>query len=291
MARFATGSVTSRDGTRIGYRRAGQGLPVILLHGGMQGAQHLTLLAEGLVDSFAVYIPDRRGRGLSDAPYEICAGLSKQCEDLEALLLESGAHRVFGLSSGGIIAIHGALRIPAIQKVAVYEPALSMHGSSPTHWLDRYEREIQQRRLAAALVTALKGIQISRFFEYMPRWVLVPLLKFAIRHHPVNAGDIPLELLIPTMKCDVRLVLETEDTVPAFANLQADALLLGGSKGPAYLQCALDALERTLPHARRVVLRGLDHLGPSNEGNPNRVAKELRRFFIEPSSAREEARP
>jgi hypothetical protein len=71
------------------------------------------------------------------------------------------------------------------------------------------------------------------------------------------------------------------------ANLQAETLLLGGSKGPAYLRFALDELERTLPRARRVNFSGLDHLGPGNEGEPERVGTELRRFFLETSAAGE----
>jgi pimeloyl-ACP methyl ester carboxylesterase len=282
MAQVAAGSTLSRDGTRIGYRQIGQGPAIILLHGGMQAAQDFTLLAESLSDVYSVYVPDRRGRGLS--PAATCATLGQQCEDLEALLLETGAHRVFGLSSGAIVAIYGALRIPAIQKVAVYEPPLSIHGSSPTAWLGRFEREVQQGDLAAALATVLKGVRISPFFEFAPRCVLVPLLKFGIRHQPLKVGDISLEGLIPTMKCDVRLVIETQDTVSALANLKAETLLLGGSKGPAYLRLALDELERTLPRVRRVTFPGLDHLGPGNEGEPKRVAAELRRFFLETST-------
>jgi pimeloyl-ACP methyl ester carboxylesterase len=248
----------------------------------MQAAQDFTLLAESLSDSFSVYVPDRRGRGLS--PAATCANLAQQCEDLEALLQETGAHRVFGLSSGAIVAIYGALRIPAIQKVAVYEPPLSIQGSSPTAWLGRYEHEVQQGKLAAALATVLKGVRITPFFEFAPRCVLIPLLKFGLRHQPLKAGDISIKELIPTMRCDVRLVLETQDTVSTLANLQAETLLLGGRKGPAYLRLALDELERTLPRVRRVTFQGLDHLGPGNEGEPKRVAAELRRFFLETST-------
>jgi hypothetical protein len=34
-----------------------------------------------------------------------------------------------------------------------------------------------------------------------------------------------------------------------------------------------------LPYARRVELKGLDHQGPDDSGDPERVASELRRFF------------
>lgn len=286
MTSFATGSVISKDGTTIGYRQIGQGPALILLHGGMQAAQHLTRLAEDLSDSFAVYIPDRRGRGLSGPANETSSSLEKECEDVYALLLKSCAHYVFGLSSGGAIALQSALRFSVIQKVAVYEPPLPGYGPSPTRWIARYNQEIQEGNLGAALVTVLKGVGLFPWMKYTPRFLLVPLMKWGLQRSERNVeGDIPIKELIPTMRFDVQLVSETENTLSSLAQLKADALLLGGSKAPVYLQQTLDILERTLPHARRVRLPNLDHLGPSNEGNPALVAAELRRFLAEPPLA------
>ena len=62
---YTTGSVTSADGTRVGYRRFGRGPGVVLVHGGMQAAQNFSALAVELSDAFTVVVPDRRGRGLS----------------------------------------------------------------------------------------------------------------------------------------------------------------------------------------------------------------------------------
>src|ERR1700722_19602010 len=61
----AVGSVISSDGTGIGYRQMGDGPGLILVHGGMQSTQNLTKLARALCHRFTVYLPDRRGRGLS----------------------------------------------------------------------------------------------------------------------------------------------------------------------------------------------------------------------------------
>ena len=72
---------------------------------------------------------------------------------------------------------------------------------------------------------------------------------------------------------------EMADTADDYANLAADVLLLGGSKSPAFLATSLDELERVLPHRRRVTLDGLDHSGPDDDGDPARVAIELRAFF------------
>ena len=62
---YTKGTVSSADGTQIGYRQLGSGPGLILLHGGVNASQHLMRLGSQLAHTFTVYIPDRRGRGLS----------------------------------------------------------------------------------------------------------------------------------------------------------------------------------------------------------------------------------
>src|SRR5262249_10761453 len=54
---YATGSVTSEDGTTVGYRRLGRGPGLVLVHGGMQAAHSFMKLATALSDAFTVYVP------------------------------------------------------------------------------------------------------------------------------------------------------------------------------------------------------------------------------------------
>ena len=61
---YIIGSVTSKDRTIISYRQIGHGPGLMVLHGIMESAQSHMQLAEALADSFTVYLPDRRGRGL-----------------------------------------------------------------------------------------------------------------------------------------------------------------------------------------------------------------------------------
>jgi pimeloyl-ACP methyl ester carboxylesterase len=227
-----------------------------------------------------VYIPDRRGRGWS-GPHGAGYNIAKECADLAALMAKTGSQNVFGLSSGALISLQAALSLPAIRKMAIYEPPLSVGGSSPTGWVPRYDREIAEGKLPAALVTVLKELQASPVFSALPRWALVPLIGLALKSDDklVKNGDIPLRALIPTMHFDVQLVIETEGTLENFSSIDAEILLLGGSKSQAFLRIALDALSGVLRHAQRVELKGLDHLGPDNKGNPEIVARELRRFF------------
>src|SRR5215469_7975959 len=107
-APYTIGYVTSRDGTTIGYRQLGHGPGVVLLHGAMESAQSHMQLAMALANTFTVYVPDRRGRGLS-GPFGSHYGMQREIEDLDALLAKSGAHNVFGVSAGGLICLEATL--------------------------------------------------------------------------------------------------------------------------------------------------------------------------------------
>jgi pimeloyl-ACP methyl ester carboxylesterase len=283
--RYTTGSVTSKDGTTIGYRQLGHGPGVLLLHGAFESAQSHMQLAEALADTFTVYLPDRRGRGMS-GPYSKDYGIQKDVEDMDALLTKTGAYYVFGVSSGAIIWLHAALSLPAIRKAAIYEPPLSINGSLDFSWLARYDSQLAQGKLASALVTAMKGAQMGPpIFNAMPGWLLELLITMMLKSEDKKVKDdyITMRALAPTFHYDGRLVVESEGALESFKAIRADVLLLGGSESPAYLKVALDTLEKMFPHAKRVEFRGLGHGGSGNRdrgGKPEVVAQELRRFFV-----------
>jgi pimeloyl-ACP methyl ester carboxylesterase len=241
-------------------------------------------LAEALADGFTVYVPDRRGRGLS-GQYSGDYSIQKEVEDLKAVLTKTDVHNVFGVSSGGLILLQAALTLPAVHKVAVYEPPLFMNSSVPTAILTRFDKEMAQGKVAAALITAMKGAQMGPpVFNAMPRWLTERLTTMAMKQEDKQAenGYEPMRALAPTLHYDFQLVVEMSGKLQSFRAIQAEALLLGGSKSPAYLKVALDALEKVLPHVKRVEFPGLDHAASWNTdrgGQPEPVAQELLRFF------------
>jgi pimeloyl-ACP methyl ester carboxylesterase len=167
-----TGAVTSRDGTTIGYRQVGQGPGLVVLHGTMESSQSHLQLAEALADTFTVYLPDRRGRGLS-GPFGDGYGVRKEIEDLDALLTRTGAQYVLGISSGAIVLLRAALALPAIRKAVIFEPPLALDPAWSTDFEARYEREIAEGRTAAAMATAMVGAQMGpAFLRALPRWLL-----------------------------------------------------------------------------------------------------------------------
>ncbi len=283
QAHAMTGSVTSKDGTTIGYRQIGHGPGVVLVQGTMGTAQNFMQLAGALADTFTVYVPDRRGRGMSGAGGNDYT-TQKDVEDLDALLVKTGAHFAFGLSSGALISLEAALKLPAIHKIAIYEPALFIDGL-PTAVLARFEKEMAQGKTAAALITAMKAAQMGPpIFNLFPRWLLERLTNMMLAQEDKNgSGDyLPMRALASTLLFDFKVVVEMNGNLERFRAMNTEVLLLGGSKSPTFLKDGLDVLEKVLPRATRIEFPGLGHAGPWNSdrgGQPETVAQALRRFF------------
>ena len=144
-----------------------------------------------------------------------------------------------------------------------------------------------QGQLAAAAITAMKGIGTEPLFNELPRFVLVPPMALLMRIQKGDADRIPIRALIPTVHGDMRIVQDMSDTQQDYASLPAQVLLMGGTKGPSFLRYALDRLSTTLPHAQRKEFLGLAHDGPENDGSPDVVAEALREFFDEIASPAE----
>ncbi len=289
---YTTGSVTSKDGTTIGYRQLGQGPALVLVQGAMGSAQNFMQLAGMLADAFTVYLPDRRGRGQSPLAYSKNYRIQKDVEDIDALLAKTGAHAVFGLSSGALICLEAALTLPAIHQAAIYEPPLFLSSSEPTAFVSRFGREMARGKVAAALVTAMKGARMGPpLFNVMPRLLLESLTNMVMKSEDKKGSGeyLPMKELAPALQYDFQVVVEMSRKLETFQALSAEVLLLGGSKSPAYLKAALDALEQVLPHVKRVEFPGLRHAAAWNYdkqrnpgGQPEVVAQALRRFFAEP---------
>ncbi|HET7012541.1 MAG TPA: alpha/beta hydrolase [Streptosporangiaceae bacterium] len=295
-AGITTGVVASADGTPIGYLRLGNGPAVVVLHGSNQSARSHLQLARALADEFTVYLPDRRGRGLS-GPHRPDHGVRTEVEDLQAVVAQCGARKVFGVSVSALIALQAARTTPAIGQVAVYEPALLMDTSGRyTGWVRQFDRELAEGQVADALITSLHGLDLAPpAFRIPPRRLLVAITNAAMRKEDTHAvtdtvlGTITMRQIAPTLRYEPLLLEEMAGTIADFADVPADVLLMGGDmRRPAFIRPAFDALARTLPHVRCEIFRGLDHggaadPGPTNRGGkPETVAPAIRSFFAQP---------
>ena len=101
------GHWTEIGGLQLHYSQAGQGRPLLLLHGLLGGSFCWRFNIEVLAEKYAVYALDLPGAGLSDAPTETDCSMSTQAgrafQFIQKLNLEDLT--VFGTSWGGAVAL------------------------------------------------------------------------------------------------------------------------------------------------------------------------------------------
>ena len=106
----------SYDGTRLAFRRAGTGRPLVCLPGGPGRTPDYLGDLGGLGGSRELILPDTRGTGESAVPADPAA--TYRCDqlarDVEALRAELGLERIdlLGHSAGGSVALRYAAAYP-----------------------------------------------------------------------------------------------------------------------------------------------------------------------------------
>ncbi|QLL06866.1 alpha/beta fold hydrolase [Mycobacterium vicinigordonae] len=285
--------VTSKDGTSIGFREFGDGPGLVILHGGALASQHYMKLGTSLADAFTVYMPDRRGRGMS-GPYGPHYSIEREDEDLDAIIATTGAQYVFGVADGGLFALHASTAIPAIRKVAVFEPVLFVGQPGLDEFkriINRGQRLVDSGDIAAAMASLAKDSydsdpraqEVSAPYRLLGRVMTQPAICRALLWadaRRVTGDGVPLRDLIVAWKQELDVVKATEGTLEDYAKVAAEVLLMCGTGAPTLFTGTLDALQQVLPRATRVELPGLNHGGPQDQGgNPAIIAEQLRRFF------------
>jgi pimeloyl-ACP methyl ester carboxylesterase len=264
--------VTSKDGTSIGYDRMGAGPAVILVGGGLDDGSENAPLAVELASSFTVVNYSRRGRGGSGdtPPYAV----ERELEDLAALIAEAGgsAH-LFGVSSGGALALEAAAAGLAIDRVAGYEVPYCVAGE-----MVHRSREFVER-LAAIDAAARPGDALALFL-----WLAGSSEEdiAAARSSPMWA---PSEALAHTLAYDAACMSDYRLPADRFPRISQPTLIItGGPRAdpytpafpPDFFDQAAAALVSTIPNARRQTLEGQGHVA-----DPKAVAPVLMDFFTE----------
>jgi pimeloyl-ACP methyl ester carboxylesterase len=290
-----TGSVVSADGTRIGFRRIGQGPGVIVLHGGVNASQHMLTLGRALADAFTVYLPDRRGRGMSGA-FGPDYSIQREDEDLAALVEHTAAECVFGPADGGLFALHGALGLAQVRRVAAYEPLLLSGGpddAAVRHTFTTMQQLIRAGRIGEAIVFSIQegvGREVGRghlsswvgtAVRAVPSRVAAGLVELFLRHEHPRSGTVAWRELLASLPAELDLVLDTAGTLEQYRHLDAQVLLMyGGETDPMFVDCA-EALHAVLPRSTVLRLPGLNHDSAQTYGKPETIAATLRLFYAQ----------
>ena len=254
------GRVASRDGTAIAYERTGSGPALILVGGGLDdGSENAPLMPE-LAGSFTVCNYARRGRAESGdtPPYAV----EREIEDIHALVAEAGgsAH-LYGVSSGGALALEAAAAGVAVGRVAVYELPYATTDEALRRWREYLSR------LSAALAEDRRGDALELFMR------MAGSSEEGVEGARRSAAWPGLEALAHTLAYDAACLGDGLPPVKRLATIAQPVLVLTGG-GDDFFERAADAVATALPRAERRVLAGEQHVA-----DPKAVAPVLADFL------------
>jgi pimeloyl-ACP methyl ester carboxylesterase len=237
--------VTSRDGTQIAFDGRGEGAAVVLVDGALSYGELgvMPALANELAGEFTVYRYDRRGRGGSGdtAPYAV----AREVEDLAAVIgAAGGSARVFGLSSGAVLALEAAASGLPIERLVLYEPPYDVSGGDPE------EHRAYIEHLEGLLAAGRHGDAVDWFLSNAG----VPEEALAAMH---QQPDWPLfEGVAPTLAYDHLIVGTGAVPRERAAAITAPTLVANGERSPDFFHAAAEATAAAIPRGEHRVLAG-----------------------------------
>jgi pimeloyl-ACP methyl ester carboxylesterase len=257
--------VISKDGTTIGFSKKGKGAPLLFVHGITADHNSWNTLASQLENYFTVYAMDRRGRGLSgDA---ITYELMREAEDIVAVIEHVNEPvNLFGHSFGGLCCLEAVLLTSKINKLILYEPAISVADSVfPPDAPEEIKKRIDADDLESAMEYFLRNI--AKMTE--------PELQM-YRKMPLWNARIPLVTTIPReMKAELMYRFDNR----RFSDIQIQTMLLVGGESPVFSHESVELIHSSIANSKIVVLKGEQHI--AHHTNPGLLIQKLQDFLME----------
>jgi pimeloyl-ACP methyl ester carboxylesterase len=266
--------ITARDGATIVLHSTGNGPGIVVVHGGGVTIGIYRRLASKLADRFTVHLYNRRGRE-DAAPRKEPYTFDQDIDDLAAVLEHTGAHNVIGHSSGGFIALQAALRLP-IDRLALYDAAISIDGGLPGEWLDAARQAARDGHIARSLAITAGGINTHSAVARLPLGIRVAMCRVFLR---TPIGRMMGGLLAMTLDESQQIGLH-DGPAEQWSGVNADVLLTYGVAGPPYYAGLNQMLARALPRARVLPIPRSGHDGLNRA--PRRLIEPLAEFFAAP---------
>ncbi|WP_395104269.1 alpha/beta fold hydrolase [Actinomadura sp. SCN-SB] len=263
--------ITARDGADITVRTSGSGPGIVVVHGGGVTVDVYRRLATALSSRFTVHLYDRRGR--ADAPprsqpYDI----EEDIGDLAAVMEATGAANVLGHSSGGFIALKAAHRLP-IDRLALYDAAISIDGSFPAAWLPAARQALRDGQTARALAIVGSGINPQTGAAKLPLGVQTAIVRAFMR---TRIGRTMSDLLEITLD-ETDIIVRNDGPAEQWAGVTSAVLLASGADSAPFYAESNEALARVLPQARTMLIPRSGH-DALNRARP-RLVNPLAAFF------------
>jgi pimeloyl-ACP methyl ester carboxylesterase len=254
-------------GLQIGFRRAGSGHPLVLLHSGLSDSREWRHQLDELSDTYDVIAPDLPGSGQSSDPPAgfTLADYAGVLADLMAELGVTRAH-VAGLSFGATYAL-------VLQRFYPGFPTALVLASAYAGWAGSLPPDEVQRRTTKVLSVLdrpddhwIDEFLATLFEQDVPAEVLAESRAIVSDVHLEGAR----QLVLAFGNVDLRDVLPT---------ISVPTLLLYGDRDRRSPLGVATELHAQIPGSRLVLLPGVGHA--SNVEAPDRFNTEVKTFLAD----------
>jgi pimeloyl-ACP methyl ester carboxylesterase len=252
-------------GLRIAYELAGEGPPLVLLHGVLADSRIWRRQLEALSAEFTVVAWDAPGCGQSSDPPETFA-LRDYADCLAAFIGALGLERphVLGLSWGGGLALQLYERRPALPRTLILAAAYAgWSGSLPADVV------------AARLTACLREAELPPS-QFVPGWIPGLLTAAA----PAELVDEVVQIMSEFHPMGYRVMIRgfaEADLRHVLPSIDVPTLLLYGDADKRAPLSIAQELHAKIARSRLAILRGIGHL--SNVEAPGEFNAEVRHFL------------
>ena len=254
--------VRAPDGVALACEVAGEGPPIVMVHGAGSARWSFDLVRPQLEPHFTVWALNRRGRG--DSEDGRTYSIEQEFEDVAAVVRAVGSDdtTLFGHSYGGLVCAGAAIRLDRLRRLVLYEPPMGGVLADEA-WIQRFEDRIAGGERAAAVREFLHDIG-GYTHEEIDGMEGTPAWEARLEVAPT----VPRELRAEQVLSLDALGLRSLAAVPC--------VLLVGSESPDWARRSTDAYATAIDGADVRTLQGHGH-GAAVSG-PELLAAELRRL-------------
>lgn len=252
-------------GLRIRYRRAGQGPPLVLLHGAYEDSRIWRRQLEDLQADFTVFAWDAPGCGASDDPPPDFTGQDLG-DALAGFLREAvpGRPHVLGLSMGSGIALELYRAHPSV-------PASLLLVSAYAGWAGSLPPEEVERRYAQVLAELDQPAE-----QFIPVWLPTLFTEHADKAAVQETSAIMADFHPGGMRAllNANAHADYRDVLPTIA---VPTLLLYGTDDVRSPQNVAREMNRRIPGSTLVMIPDVGHMAAVEA--PAAFNAEVRRFL------------
>jgi pimeloyl-ACP methyl ester carboxylesterase len=272
-------NITTPDGGTLelyttGAELASAGSGVVVVQASMVTAADYTRFAQKLSASLGrpVHTFNRRGRGES-SPQPEDYTLDVDIRDLHTVMKHTASTDVFGHSFGGAVALHAARTLP-VERLAVYDPAVSVNHSVKADWTSEYERATAAGDDDRALAVLVRGLETGGAFSSRMPLSMLTLANKLTSGTPIGKQQ---RDLMKTGVREIKAIIAADMPAEPFLALPLETLIIVGEKSPAYFGIACGQIHDVLSGSSYTILTGAGHDGVNRA--PDKLIAELSEFF------------